>query len=119
VMGTSYALDLERLPDVPFRPELGRRPGRLLSWEEVQLSLDVLSAGWRIRYEPRAVVRHHVRMERVSWHWMLRRAYVAGQERCLSPKRLEPFPRRLDAGDRAFQAVTAPAFLTGRLRGAR
>jgi hypothetical protein len=118
VMGTSYAVDRERLPGLePFRLDLGRRPGRLLAWEEVQLSLDVRAAGGSIRYEPRAVVRHHVRPERLSWRWMLRRAYVAGRETRLAPDRLDPFPRPLTPRDRAFQIATSPAFYAGRARG--
>jgi GT2 family glycosyltransferase len=119
VMGTSYAVDRERLASAqPFRPELGRGPGRLFAWEEVQLSLDVRAAGGRIRYEPWAVVRHHVRADRLSWLWMLRRTYRAGRESRLAPERLEPFPRPLALHDRVFQLATAPAFLAGRVKGA-
>ena len=118
VMGTSYALDRETLGgSQPFRTELGRRPGGLLAWEEVQLSLDVQEAGGRIRYEPRAVVRHHVRPERLRWRWMLRRAYAAGRETRRRPDRLDPFPRPLTVRDRAFQVATGPAFYAGRVRG--
>lgn len=119
VTGTSFALDRDRLPSPrPFRPELGRGPGRALGWEEVQLSLDVRAAGGRIRYEPRAVVRHHVRPDRLSWRWMLDRAYRAGRETRFAAGRLEPFPRELTPRDRLFQLATAPAFFAGRLRGA-
>lgn len=119
VMGTSYAVDRELLPrSPPFETDLGRRPGRLLAWEEVRLSLDVAAAGGLILYEPRAAVRHHVRVERLSWRWMLRRAHVAGRESRLWPLPLDPFPRPLTLRDRLFQIATSPAFLTGRLRGA-
>lgn len=118
VMGTSFALDRERLPsDGPFRHDLGHRDGRWIGQEEVQLSLDVRAAGGSIRYEPRAVVEHHIRPERASWRWLLRRVYLEGRDSRLRPQRLEPFPRGLAARDRAFQLVTAPAFLAGRLRG--
>jgi hypothetical protein len=117
-MGTSYAVDRERLPrKEPFRLDLGRRPGRLLGGEEVQLSLDVRAAGGRIRYEPGATVGHHVRADRLSWRWMLRRAYAAGRETRWWPERLDSFPRPLTRRDRAFQLATSPAFLAGRLRG--
>ncbi|MDQ6751711.1 MAG: glycosyltransferase [Actinomycetota bacterium] len=118
VMGTSFAVDRERLPRVePFRLDLGRRPGRLLAWEEVQLSLDVRAAGGAILYEPSATVEHHVRAERLSWRWMFRRVYAAGRETRRWPERLDSFPRPLTLRDRAFQLVTTPAFLAGRLRG--
>ena len=118
VMGTSYAVDRERLPrPEPFALDLGRRPGQLLSGEEVQLSLDVRAAGGRIRYEPGATVTHHVRGERLSWRWMLRRAHAAGRETRRWPQRLEAFPRPLTPRDRCFQLATAPVFTAGRLRG--
>jgi len=118
VMGTSFGADRERLPgSEPFRVELGRRPGSLLAWEEVQLSLDVRARGGRIRYEPRAVVRHHVRADRLSWRWMLRRVHVAGRETRRTPTSLPDFPRPLRPRDRLFQFATTPVFRAGRLRG--
>jgi GT2 family glycosyltransferase len=118
VMGTSFAVDRELLPrPAPFDVGLGRRPGRLLAWEEVQLSLDVAAAGGRIRYEPRATVQHHVREERLSWRWMLRRVHMAGRETRLSHERLDDFPRPLTPRDRVFQLATWPVFTAGRLRG--
>jgi glycosyltransferase involved in cell wall biosynthesis len=120
VMGTSFALDRERLPSrEPFSLRLGHRPGQWIGQEEVQLSLDVRGAGGRIVYEPGATVVHHLRPERLSWRWMLRRVYLEGRDSRLRPGRLEPFPRRLGLRDRAFQLLTTPAFLSGRLRGSR
>lgn len=118
VMGTTYAIDRERLPgDPPFPIELGRREGRLLAYEEVAYCLGVRERGWSIWYEPEAVVRHHVRQGRASWRWMQRRAFVAGQESRLATTRLEPLPRAASWRDRAFLAAIAPMYLAGRLRG--
>jgi len=118
VMGTSFAIDTESPGRPGFREDLGRRPGSLLSGEEVGLSLDVLAAGGRILYEPAATVRHFVRRERVSWRWMLRRAYSEGHETGLWPQRLEPFPRPLRWRDRVFQLAMGPAFRAGHIRAA-
>ena len=113
VMGTGFAPDRERLPrPEPFRLKFARRPGRLLTGEEIQLSRDVRPAGGRIRYEPGATVEHRVRAERLSWRWMLRRAYTGWW-----PERADPFPRALAPLDRALQLATTPALLAGRLRG--
>ena len=118
VMGTTYAVDRERLPgDPPFPVELGRRKGRLLAYEEVAYCLGVKERGWSIRYQPQAIVRHHVRDGRASWRWMQRRAFVAGQESRLSSARLEPLPRATTWRDRAFLAAIAPMYLAGRVRG--
>jgi hypothetical protein len=116
IMGTSFAVDLDRLSSrAPFSLEHGRRPGVLEGGEEVQLCEAVRAAGWTVRYEPSAVVRHHLRPERASWRWMLRRARVAGREARRAGGRLEPLPRQFGARDYAFLAVIAPAYFAGRL----
>lgn len=116
VMGTSYALDRTRLPsERPFSTTVGRRPGSLLAAEEVVLALDVARQGLEIWYEPDAVVEHHVRLERLNWSWMMRRAFVAGREARRLREPLEPLPRKLDGKDALFKAAVAPAFLAGLL----
>jgi mycofactocin glycosyltransferase len=118
IMGTSYALDRERLPPQPFLLEVGRSPGTLLAGEEVELCLAVQRAGWRVVYEPCAVVHHYVGSHRTSWRWMWRRVFVAGQESRRLGRRLEPLPRRsLRPRDLAFLALVSPAFLAGKIHG--
>ena len=118
IMGTTYAIDCERLPgQPPFSTELGRREGSMLGFEEVAFCLGVSELGWTIWYEPGARVRHFVRDGRATWAWMQRRAFVAGQESRLTEARLEPLPRRLNLRDRAFMAAIAPMYLAGRIRG--
>jgi GT2 family glycosyltransferase len=119
VMGTSYALDRNRLGHAPFDETLGRRPGVAVAHEEVQLALDAANAGWRCWYASGAVVHHHIGPERTTWRFMLGRAFTAGREVALQPEDgLQPLPRApLTWRDHAFRALVAPAFLAGRLRG--
>jgi GT2 family glycosyltransferase len=117
VMGTSYALDRERVGDAPFDEALGRSPGLAIAHEEVRLALDAQRHGWRCFYAAGAVVRHHLPAARVTWRAMLGRAYVAGQETHLEREPLAPLPRDMTAADHAFRALMAPAFLLGRARG--
>jgi GT2 family glycosyltransferase len=120
IMGTSYAIDRERLPaGSPFSPEIGRRPGSFLAGEEVDFCLRVKATGWDISYEPGAVVDHYVRPERATWSWMLRRMFVAGQESARWSMRLEDLPRRQTVRDRLFLGLVAPWFLAGRLKARR
>jgi hypothetical protein len=114
-MGTSYAIDRERVPDPPFDESLGRRPGWPLAMEENVLCERAREMGWRVVYEPSSVVRHRIEADRGSWRWMWRRAYTAGRE-TRSAGRFEPLPRPRPAPrDRLFQAIVAPAFLAGTL----
>jgi GT2 family glycosyltransferase len=117
VVGTSFALDLDRIPDEPFRTDLGIGPDSRLGGEEVDLCERVRQAGWRVRYEPNAHVRHVIRPGRATWSSMLRRAYHAGQEGRRLGHRLDPLPRQARPADRVFQAAVAPAFAVGMLVG--
>jgi GT2 family glycosyltransferase len=119
VMGTSYAIDRERLGEAPFDERLGRAPGVALGHEEVRLALRAVDAGWRCWYAADAVVRHHVPAGRTTWRALLWRAYVAGQETRYESEGLEPLPRRLRLADHAFRAVVAAPFLAGRVAGPR
>lgn len=115
VMGSSFALDRERVADIRFELRLGFGPHSRLAGEEVAFSEAVRRRGWRIRYEPRAVVGHHIGTARAHWRWMWRRGYRAGCEAALWERPLEPLPRRLSASDYAFLALVAPAMLAGRV----
>jgi glycosyltransferase involved in cell wall biosynthesis len=116
VVGTSYSLDRERVPDPPFDESLGRRPGWPLAMEENRLCVDARERGFRVMYEPRAVVRHRIPADRATWRWMLGRAHAAGREvRAAGQWEQIPLPPYTLA-DRVFQLAVAPAYLAGRLR---
>lgn len=119
VVGTSFAVDLERIPNPPFSLGLGIGPGSRLGGEELELCDRVRAEGWRVRYEPAAVVDHTIRPGRATWGAMLRRVFHAGQEARRHGRRVEPLPREIGPGDRLFQAVVAPAFAAGMLIGPR
>lgn len=115
IMGTSYAIDLERVPEPPFDESIGRKPGWPLAMEENVLCDTARASGWRVVYEPASVVRHRIPAERASWRWMWKRAHTAGRE-TRTAGRFEPLPRApLTARDRLFQALVAPAFFAGLL----
>jgi GT2 family glycosyltransferase len=119
IMGTSYALDRERVPDPPFDTTLGRKPGWPLAMEENVLCKASRAAGWRVVYEPASIVRHRLPAERLTWRWMWGRAHAAGRE-TRAAGRDEDLPRPpLTPRDRAFQAVVAPAFFAGVLAAPR
>ena len=115
IIGTSYAIDRERVPEPPFDESTGRKPGWALAMEENVLCDAVRADGWRVVYEPASVVRHRIPRERASWRWMWRRAHTAGpRDPCCRPFRALPRPG-LKLRDRLFQAVVAPAFFAGLL----
>jgi GT2 family glycosyltransferase len=99
-----------------FDVNAGRNRGALFGAEEIDMMRRVVAAGWRIVYEPGAIVDHRTASARMSWRWMWRRAYAAGQEARAHGERLAPLPRRLGLADRLFQAVIAPAYVVGAVR---
>lgn len=115
IMGTSYALDRERVPEPPFDERLGRRPGWPLAMEENVLCEAARAAGFRV-LQPRSLVRHHVPRERATRRWMRRRAHAAGRETRLAGE-AEPLPRRAPGLlDHTFRALVAVPFLAGRMQ---
>lgn len=121
IMGTSYALDRTRMPDPPFRSDRGYTRGARMAGEEVALCLAVREAGWKVVYEPDAVVRHCISPERARWGFMYRRVFRAGREASRLARESEPvprLPRSLTVRDRLFLAAVAPSYFAGRLRGA-
>jgi GT2 family glycosyltransferase len=116
VIGTSYALDRDRVPDPPFNELRGRRPGVATAGEEVLLCQQARRRGFRVVYEPRSVVEHEIPASRASWRWMWGRAYAAGQEHAMWES-AGKFPRPpFRPADHVFRAAVAAPFIAGRLR---
>ncbi len=63
----------------PFRLSLGRRPGSLLSGEEIDFFRRVLRAGGTVAYTPRAVVHHIIPASRLTPAFVRRRAWWEGK----------------------------------------
>lgn len=115
IMGTSYALDREHVPDPPFDESIGRRPGWPLAMEENVLCEAAIAAGGRVLYEPASVVRHRIPADRATWRWIWRRAHTAGRETRVGG-RFEPLPRPpFGLRDRLFQVAVAAPFFAGAL----
>jgi len=66
-----------------FRASLGRRPGSLLSGEEIDLFRRVLRAGGEVAYTPDAVVRHIIPASRLSPKYLRSRAWWEGKSLAL------------------------------------
>lgn len=85
-----------------FPVQLGRRGSSLRSSEETGLFRRVADHGWRVVYEPRALIHHLVHADRVTRRWLLRRAFMQGRsdvlvEAMFSARRPGDRPRRAAA----------------------
>ena len=77
--GCNMAFRRHVLSEVGGFPEvLGRVGNRLLSGEETAVFLRLHSSNMEVWYEPDAYVHHVVAPERLSAHWLCRRAYEGG-----------------------------------------
>lgn len=113
VIGGSYSFDRELVPDPPFDPALGRKPGDLLALEENALCETARANGLRVVYVAESVAHHMIPKERLTWRFMWSRARVTGRERRLAGKvERNPRPPRT-INDKAFLLAIAPAILTG------
>lgn len=61
-----------------FPPELGRKEGKLLSEEERYLQLKILEEGYKIIYDPDAVVEHLIGEERLNEDYLIKRSFWQG-----------------------------------------
>jgi glycosyltransferase involved in cell wall biosynthesis len=79
--GANIAFRTSALSEAPFSEMLGRHGTTLLSGEESALVESVLSRGWKIWLEPRAIVDHTVHSERCRSTYYWRRLWWAGVSR--------------------------------------
>jgi glycosyltransferase involved in cell wall biosynthesis len=62
-----------------FRPDLGRRPGSLISNEDTEFGKRLTTAGERLSYEPSAIVYHPVLEERLNKKYVLEWFFAYGR----------------------------------------
>lgn len=61
-----------------FDERIGARPGTSVTGEDSLLAWRVREGGWRIFYQPDALVHHRISRGRMSRRFFLRRAYLEG-----------------------------------------
>ncbi|MFP4117168.1 MAG: glycosyltransferase family 2 protein [Candidatus Aenigmatarchaeota archaeon] len=61
-----------------FPKELGRDKGKLMSEEERYLQIKILENNYKIIYDPRAVIKHHIDSKRLSEKYLLKRSFWQG-----------------------------------------
>ena len=72
--GTNIAFRTSILRELgPFPEHLGRFRDVLLGNEEIALLARLRACGWRVQYDPRLVVLHHIHAERLTQAWLRRR----------------------------------------------
>ncbi len=115
VLPGNMAIDRKVMESLPFDSAAGRQVGSLIGAEEIPMMIRSREAGYQVIYEPRSVVDHHTRSDRMNWAWMWRRVFAAGRESARQRGVLEPLPRRDSITDVAFKVVVAVPYCLGKL----
>ncbi len=80
--GTNSAFPRERLQEIGgYKADLGPIGRWHRSGEDTFVQKQLRAAGYRLHYDPRIAVRHHVQAARVTKRWLLRRMYWEGLSR--------------------------------------
>jgi glycosyltransferase involved in cell wall biosynthesis len=117
VVGASFGIQRALLGDDAYFDEgLGRRDGVLLGGEESDLCARAHRRGLSTVYEGRAMVRHHILPDRISYRWILNRLYYAGVARSLLGGLPNP-STPLKLWDYAVLPVILPFYAAGYIRG--
>jgi glucosyl-dolichyl phosphate glucuronosyltransferase len=64
-----------------FQTKFGRKGKKLLSNEELVLQNQLRKYGFNIYYDPKAMVRHHIVIDRLHQQWFVKRTYWQGVSR--------------------------------------
>jgi hypothetical protein len=85
VIGCNFGIHISALGDslAYFDENYGRSPGTLEGGEEIDLCNRAANNGLCIMYDGRALIRHRITRERISYRWLARRIHAAGKSRAL------------------------------------
>ncbi len=73
IFGANMCFKLTSISEINFDEDLGRKGQSLLSGEDVEFVAQLRQRGGLIGYEPSALVRHKVSMDRLNPAWFLKR----------------------------------------------
>ncbi|MDI6826350.1 MAG: glycosyltransferase [Candidatus Aenigmarchaeota archaeon] len=76
-----------------FDETLGRTPNKLISEDETDLQRRILKRGFKLVYEPKAVVTHLIDEERLTKKWFLERSFWQGYSEILRIRNQENFEK--------------------------
>ncbi len=85
IVWASFWINIKKLwKEAFFNENLWRKPWKLLWWEESELCKRVLNNWLKIYYNWKAVIKHQVLSERISYSWIFKRMYWWWYSRWLS-----------------------------------
>lgn len=124
LLGSNIAVDKELLGEVAsFDEKLGRAAGLLLGGEETDLCARALCSGFKIRYDPDAVVEHIIGTDRLSPVYLARGIFFQGITRACRGGLPQTANQRFNVFDYlvmpVFLVIYGAGFVYGRFLGRR
>ncbi|MBS3093533.1 glycosyltransferase family 2 protein [Candidatus Pacearchaeota archaeon] len=117
VVGVNFAINKEILKDeATFNLKLGRRSGDFSGGEETDLCLRAKLRGYKIIYNPHAIVLHQVSEDRMSFWWIIKRMYYGGISRSKRGGRPKTFTKKRNFYDKIILPVLITPYLLGFLK---
>lgn len=85
VVGCNFGIHIATLGSqhAYFDENYGRTPGTLMGGEEMDLCTRAANNGLSVMYDGRALVRHCIGKERISYRWLAMRIHAAGKSRAM------------------------------------
>lgn len=83
VIGCNFGIRISTLGEslAYFDENCGRSAGSLEGGEEIDLCNRAADGGLRVMYNGRALIRHRITKERISYSWLAKRIHAAGRSR--------------------------------------
>jgi GT2 family glycosyltransferase len=86
-----------------FDEKLGRSPDNLMGEEEIELQKRILDRGYKLVYEPKALVTHLIDKERLTKGYFLERSFWQGYSEIMSIRHATNFERLWQTGGVHFR----------------
>ena len=109
IMGGNSAIKKEAIRKIGgFREELGRRDGKLLGGEETELCERAIKMGYKVLYNPNAMVLHRISKNRLKIIWVVKRIFYGGFSRETKGGIPKPYQKKKNF----FDVMIFPLFIT-------
>lgn len=116
VLGCNFGVNKKLLNGLKFSLDFGRINGLLLGGEETELCRRVINKGYQVYYNGHAQVTHHIRQNRLTLSWLIKRMYYAGMSRAKRKGRPRPISSQRNIYDIFFSPIFIPPYLIGYFR---
>ena len=112
IFGANFAIRKSYFSLPIFKQRFGRSKNKQLGGEETELCKDAQNKGYKVYYEPRAVISHYIPKKRTTALKILKKAYFDGFSRGMRRNKPNPVGSKYNIYDYIFLFfISIPYFL--------